>query len=90
MPDLAEYITVEQDRLPFIDAGYGFLFNLRRITAIFPYKGLAPRRLYESKRDKGLIFDCTRGRKKRSLIVFDTGEIALSAFTPDTLVTNKT
>nr|DAN79274.1 MAG TPA: protein of unknown function (DUF370) [Caudoviricetes sp.]DAQ35427.1 MAG TPA: protein of unknown function (DUF370) [Caudoviricetes sp.]DAR88565.1 MAG TPA: protein of unknown function (DUF370) [Caudoviricetes sp.]DAS05194.1 MAG TPA: protein of unknown function (DUF370) [Caudoviricetes sp.]DAY30505.1 MAG TPA: protein of unknown function (DUF370) [Caudoviricetes sp.] len=82
-------VNAKPGLLPFISGGFGFLFNINRITSIIPYKGMVAKRLYASRRKKGMTLDCTRGRKIASLIVFDTGEIALSSLSPVTLAKSQ-
>lgn len=74
---------------PFLNVGFGFIVNMNRVTSILPYAGKSVQRLYSSKLNSGELFDATRGRKKRSIIVFDTGVIMSSAFSPETIVNRQ-
>lgn len=82
-------IQIDTNRSPFLDIGFGFTVNMNRVTSIIPFTGTMTKRLYLDRRDKGMFFDATRGRGKRSLIVLDNGEIWGSAFKPETILTRQ-
>lgn len=74
---------------PFLNVGFGFIVNMNRVTSILPYAGKSVKLLYSNKLNSGELFDATRGRKKRSIIVFDTGAIMSSSFSPETIANRQ-
>jgi regulator of extracellular matrix RemA (YlzA/DUF370 family) len=81
--------TSNRDKGPFLNLGLDFIVNMDRVTSILPYTGAAVRKLYSKKLKEGLVMDCTRGRKKRSLVVLDTGEVMGCVFSPDTIASRQ-
>jgi len=71
-----------------INVGLLTFVSRDRVLVILPATLSAPiKRLRKRAKEKGLLVDATFGRKKRSLIILDTGHIVLSAISADTVST---
>ncbi len=70
----------------FLNIGFGNVVFTSKIIAILSPDSAPMRRLRETAKETGGLLDATQGRKTRSIIVMDTGQIVLSAMQVDTLV----
>jgi regulator of extracellular matrix RemA (YlzA/DUF370 family) len=70
----------------FLNIGFGNVVFVSRIVAILTPDSAPMRRLRETAKGKGDLLDATQGRKTRSIIIIDTGQVVLSALQVDTLV----
>lgn len=76
-----------------INIGLGNFVSADRIIAIVSPDSAPVKRMVSEAKDKGLAVDSTYGRRTRSVIVMDNGQIVLSAIQPETIVnknSNKT
>ena len=62
-----------------INIGYGNFISAERIIAA-PIKRMA-----QDAREKGILIDATCGRKTKSVLFIDSGQVVLSALPPETL-----
>jgi len=70
-----------------INIGSLTFVNRDRVLVILPATHSAPiMRLRKATEEKGLLVDATFGRKRRSLIILDTGHIILSPVLAATVV----
>lgn len=85
-PDHAEMSYREQDHGLFTDQyriwkhGSG-----GRVMAIISPESAPVKRMIQESRDRGELIDATYGRKTRSVLVMDSGQIILSAVQPETI-----
>ena len=70
----------------FLNIGFGNVVFASKIIAILSPDSAPMRRLRETAKETGSLLDATQGRKTRSIIVMNTGQIVLSAMQVDTLV----
>jgi regulator of extracellular matrix RemA (YlzA/DUF370 family) len=70
----------------FLNIGFGNVVFTSKIIAILSPDSAPMRRLREAAKEAGGLLDATQGRKTRSIIVMDTGQIVLSAMQVETLV----
>jgi regulator of extracellular matrix RemA (YlzA/DUF370 family) len=70
----------------FLNIGLGNVVFTSKIIAILSPDSAPMRRLRECAKEEGGLLDATQGRKTRSIIVMDTGQIVLSAMQVETLV----
>ena len=70
----------------FLNIGFGNVVFTSKIIAILSPDSAPMRRLRESAKETGSLLDATQGRKTRSIIVMNTGQIVLSAMQVETLV----
>ena len=65
--------------------GFGNIISADKAVAFLSPNQQPIKRLIREARDKGLLIDATHGRKAKSVIVFDTGHVALASVTPETI-----
>lgn len=69
-----------------IHIGFGHVLAANRLVAIVS-PGSAPiRRIIGDARDRGVLIDMTNGRKTRSVLIMDSGQVLLAAVTPETII----
>lgn len=76
----------------FINIGFGNVVNINRIIAIVNPESAPIKRVVQDARANGILLDATHGRRTRSVIVFDSKQVVLSAVLPETIktrITNK-
>lgn len=71
--------------MSLINIGYGNYTSREKITAILQPGSSPIRRLIKDARDDHRLLDATLGKKTRSVIVMESGQIILSATNPETL-----
>lgn len=71
--------------MKLINIGYGNLISYERIIAAVSPDAAPIKRMTQDARDKGILIDATCGRKTKSVIFVDSGQIVLSALPPETL-----
>ena len=71
--------------LKFISIGFGSLVNLDRVVAVVKSDTLPSRRLINDARDSGRLLDATCGRKTRSIVIVDSGQVILCGLNTDTI-----
>lgn len=69
-----------------INIGLGNFVSADHIIAIVSPDSAPVKRMVSEAKDKGLAIDSTYGRRTRSVIVMDNGQIVLSAIQPETIV----
>ncbi len=65
--------------------GHGNFVLIHRVVSILESGPLPVKRLRDQAAEKGLLVDATAGRKMRSLLVLDSGQVILSALGSQTL-----
>lgn len=68
-----------------INIGFGNMAAANRIMAIISPESAPVKRLIQESRERGNLIDATYGRKTRSVLVMDSGQIILSAVQPETI-----
>ena len=68
-----------------VNIGHSNFLASARILAVLEPASLPIKRLREHASEKGTLIDATAGRKVRSVIVLDSGHVALSALTTQKL-----
>lgn len=68
-----------------INIGYGNLISSERIIAAVSPDAAPIKRMAQDARDKGILIDATCGRKTKTVIFTDSGQVVLSALPPDTI-----
>lgn len=77
-------------RSHFVNLGYGNLVAADRIVAIVNYETKPIRLLIRKLADEGQLLDITHGRKTRSALFLDSGQVVLTAFSPDNVYARTT
>lgn len=73
-----------------ISIGLGNFVAYDRVVAIVSPDSAPVKRMVSEAKDKGLAIDSTFGRRTRSVIVMDSGQIVLSSIQPQTIVDRNT
>lgn len=68
-----------------INIGFGNMAAAGRVMAIISPESAPVKRMIQESRDRGELIDATYGRKTRSVLVMDSGQIILSAVQPETI-----
>lgn len=71
--------------MKLIGIGFGNLVSAERIVSIVSPESAPIKRMIQDVRDKGLLVDASFGRSTRAVIIMDSGNVILSALTPETL-----
>ena len=69
-----------------LHVGFGGVVAANRILAVISPDSAPIKRMVREATDAGRIIDMTYGRRTKSVIVLDTGHLALAALQPDTIV----
>ena len=69
-----------------ISIGLGNFVPYERISAIVAPDSAPVKRIVQEAKDKGICIDATYGRRTRSVLVLDNGQVVLSSIQPETLV----
>jgi len=71
--------------MKLIGIGFGNLVSAGRIIAIVSPDSAPIKRMVQDARERGLLIDASFGRSTRAVITMDSGNVILSALTPETL-----
>ncbi|HBY93650.1 MAG: DUF370 domain-containing protein [Ardenticatenaceae bacterium] len=69
-----------------LHVGFGGTVAANRVLAILSPDSAPIRRMIRVAEDEGRLINMTYGRKTKSVIVLDSGHVALSALQPETIV----
>ena len=72
-------------QMSLVSIGFGSVVHAERIIAILNAESAPIRRKIQEAREQGILVDASYGRKTRSVLVMDSGQIILSAILPETL-----
>lgn len=68
-----------------VNIGYGNIVNMDKVVGIVRADAAPIKRMIQVARDNGQAIDATCGRKTKSVLVTDNGQVILSALLPDTI-----
>lgn len=71
--------------MKLINIGFGNMVSTERLIAVVSPESAPIKRIVQEAREKGKLVDATYGRRTRSIIVFDSDHIVLSAVQPETI-----
>ena len=71
--------------MKLIAIGFGNLVSAERVISIVSPESAPIKRMIQEGRDKGLLIDASFGRSTKAVLVMDSGNIILSALTPEAL-----
>ena len=69
--------------MKLIAVGFGNLVSAERIISVVSPESAPIKRMIQDVREKGLLIDASFGRSTKSVIVMDSGNVILSALTPE-------
>ena len=68
-----------------VNIGFGNFVNGQKICTVVNPDAAPIKRLVQNAREEQRVIDATQGRKTKSVIVMETGQLVLSAMQPDTV-----
>ena len=71
--------------MKLVGIGFGNLVSAERVLSIISPESAPIKRMIQDVREKGLLIDASFGRSTRSVLIMDSGNVILSALTPETL-----
>ena len=69
-----------------LSVGFGNAVNAEKITAVLNYASQPVKRMADFAKETGNLIDATVGKKTRTVLVSDTGQVILSALSTETIV----
>ena len=78
-------VKIVGDECKLINVGFGNIISLARIVAIVNPDSAPIKRICADAKERGQLIDATQGRRKRSVVVCDSGHVVVSALQPETL-----
>ena len=71
--------------MKLVNIGFGNMVSAERIVAIVSPESAPIKRMIQDVREKGLLIDASFGRSTRAVLTMDSGNVVLSALTPEAL-----
>ena len=71
--------------MKLISIGFGNMVSAERIISIVSPESAPIKRMIQDVREKGLLIDASFGRSTKAVIIMDSGNVVLSALTPEIL-----
>lgn len=68
-----------------VNIGYGNVVNMDKVVGIIRADAAPIKRMIQIAKDNNQAVDATCGRKTKSVLVMDSGQMVLSALLPDTI-----
>lgn len=68
-----------------VNIGFGNIINVTKVVAIIRPEAAPVKRMVQNAKDQGNCIDATCGRKCKSVLVTEQGQIVLSALLPETI-----
>lgn len=69
-----------------IHVGFGNVVNADKIISIVSPESAPIKRMVQRAKEDGTAIDATQGRKTKSVIAMENGQVVLSALLPETIV----
>jgi regulator of extracellular matrix RemA (YlzA/DUF370 family) len=83
-------MSPDERALRMLNIGYGNVVAGGRVVAIVSPQSAPMKRLRVWAEGEGMLIDATQGRRTRSILVLDSGHVALSAVNPETILSRFT
>ncbi|MCM1045596.1 MAG: DUF370 domain-containing protein [Candidatus Gastranaerophilales bacterium] len=68
-----------------IHIGFGNIVNTDKLIAIVSPDSAPVKRMVQNAKETGAAVDATQGRKTKSVLVMENGQVVLSALLPETI-----
>lgn len=68
-----------------IHIGFGNIVNTAKIVAIVSPDSAPIKRMVQRAKEEGIAIDATQGRRTKSVLVMENGQVVLSALLPETI-----
>ena len=75
----------QNQNISLVSIGFGSVIHAERLIAILNADSAPIRREVQEAREQGLLIDASYGRKTRSVLIMDSGQVITSAIMPETL-----
>ena len=69
----------------FINIGFGNVVAAQRILAVLSPDSAPIKRMIQEAKERGMLVDASFGRSTKSVLIMDSGNVVLSALTPELL-----
>ena len=69
----------------FVNIGFGNLVNADKIVAVMQPDSAPAKRIIQKAKEQESLIDATQGRRTKSVLVMDAGQVVLSSLQPETL-----
>ena len=66
-----------------INIGFGNVVSANKVVAVVSPESAPIKRVVQDAKERGQLVDATYGRRKRAVIIMDSGHVILSAVQPD-------
>ena len=73
--------------MKLVNIGFGNLIAEERIVAVVSPESAPIKRIIQDVREKGLLIDASFGRSTKAVLFMDSGNVVLSALSPEALAT---
>ncbi len=71
--------------MELVNIGFGNLISAGRLIAVVSPESAPIKRMIQDVRERGLLIDASFGRSTKAVLVMDSGNVILSALTPEAL-----
>ena len=71
--------------MKLVNIGFGNMVSAQRIISIVSPESAPIKRMIQDVRERGLLIDASFGLSTKAVIIMDSGNVVLSALTPDAL-----
>ena len=68
-----------------INIGFGNMMNSEKLVAVINPDAAPVKRLVQSSREAQKLIDASQGRRTKSVLIMENGQVILSALQPDTI-----
>ncbi|MDD6616006.1 MAG: DUF370 domain-containing protein [Lachnospiraceae bacterium] len=68
-----------------VNIGFGNMINSEKVIAVVNPDAAPVKRMVQNAREAQRVIDATQGRRTKSVIMMENGQIVLSAMQPDTI-----
>ena len=69
--------------MKLVSIGFGNMISQQRMICVVSPESAPIKRMVQEVREKGLLIDASFGRSTRAVITMDSGNVILSALTPE-------
>jgi regulator of extracellular matrix RemA (YlzA/DUF370 family) len=81
----SEYSSHTNDHPLLLNVGYGNFISVNKLVAVLNADSSPIKRVVQDAKDKGILVDATYGRRTRSVLIMDSGNVVLSAIQSETM-----
>lgn len=82
---MSRFRILSEGSMTLINIGFGNMVSAQRVIAMVSPESAPIKRMIQDVRDKGLLIDASFGRSTKAALIMDSGNVILSALTPEVL-----